>query len=129
MCGPRDLPPWTGPINELERLGDPDGAWLAWSLAELKDAYHPVWDRITLLVSIELPDFETVIASRLQQEEGLAASGARPRMDRAAVARFVEHYERYTRAMWAAMPQRADLLFRRDTQFTFHLLESPRQPG
>lgn len=115
-----DLPPYAGPINALEREADPDGKWFAWSLAALA-GYEPLWDRFALLVSIEVPDLETVIESRLKQEDGLAAGSARPRMDRAAVARFVEHYERYTRALWAAMPARADMLFRRTRAFGFTL--------
>lgn len=117
-----DLPPYAGPINALERAEDPDGAWFRWSLAALA-RYELLWDRLRLLVSIEVPDLETVIDSRLRQEEGLAAASARPGMDRAAVTRFVEHYERYTRALWAAMPARADMLFRRDRDFGFTPIE------
>lgn len=112
-----DVPAWRGPINELERESDPDGEWFAWSLAALREDYPAIWDRIALLVSIEVPDLDTVIASRLRQEQGLP--GDRPRMDRAKIVRFVEHYERYTRALWAAMPARANLLFRRSTGFDY----------
>ena len=114
-----DVPPYAGPINALEAAEDPDGAWFAWSLAALAADYAQIWDRMALLVSIEVPDLETVIASRLKQEQGLSAATGRPGMDRAAVTRFVQHYERYTRALWAAMPHRADMLFRRDGGFGF----------
>ena len=114
-----DVPPYAGPINTLEAAEDPDGTWFAWSLDELTNEYSKVWDRIALLVSIEVPDLETVIASRLKQEQGLAAESKRAGMDVAAVTRFVQHYERFTRALWAAMPQRADMLFRRDGDFGF----------
>jgi D-glycerate 3-kinase len=112
-----DVPEWAGPINDLERECDPDGAWFAWSLNTLREVYPAIWDRIAFLVSIEVPDLETVIASRLLQEQGLP--GDRPRMGRAGVTRFVEHYERYTRALWAAMPVRADMLFRRSAGFDY----------
>jgi D-glycerate 3-kinase len=115
-----DVPEWAGPINQLERECDPDGAWFAWSLKALREVYPAIWNRIGFLVSIEVPDLETVIASRLLQEQGLP--GDRPRMDRAAVTRFVEHYERYTRALWAAMPRRAEMLFRRDGGFDYALI-------
>ncbi len=95
-----DVPPWTGPINALEAAEDPDGEWFRWSLGELAAYYTPIWDRIALLVSIEVPDLETVIASRLAQERGLAAASGRAGMDEAAVIRFVQHYERFTRALW-----------------------------
>lgn len=117
-----DLPPYRGPINALERAEDPDGVWFGWSLATLR-GYEPLWESLDLLVSIEVPDLDTVIASRLRQEEGLAAASGRIGMDRAAVTRFVEHYERYTLALWAAMPERADILFRRNQDFGFTLIK------
>lgn len=118
-----DLAPYTGPLNELERTKDPRGRWLDWSTASLARDYEPVWDMLDLVVSIEVPNLETVITSRLAQEARLAANSDRPRMDRAAVIRFVQHYERYTRALWATMPERADMLFRRTREFGFTLIE------
>ena len=115
-----DLPAWAGPLNALEKEHDPNGEWFAWSLSQLP-RYEPVWDLLALLVSIEVPDLETVIESRLRQERGLAAASDRPAMDRQAVKRFVEHYERYTCALWAAMRRRADILLRRDAGFAFTL--------
>jgi len=117
-----DVPSWTGPINALEAEEDPQGIWFRWSMAELAGEYPAIWDQIGLLASIEVPDLETVIASRLLQEEGLAKDSDRPRMDRDAVIRFVQHYERFTRALWDAMPRRADLLFRRTPDFGFTLV-------
>lgn len=116
-----DVPEWAGQINDLEAEMDPHGEWFNWSLAALRDDYRAIWQRIELLVSIEVPDLETVIESRLQQEQGLPGGEERPRMDRAAVIRFVQHYERFTRALWASMPERADMLFRRDRGFTYTL--------
>jgi len=40
-------------------------------------------------------------------------------MDREQVTRFAEHYERYTRALWTAMPARADILLRRNESFGY----------
>lgn len=118
-----DLPPYEGPINLLERREDPQGKWLAWSTDSLARDYEGLWEEFDLLVSIEVPDLKTVIDSRLAQEKRLAANSDRPRMNRAAVTRFVQHYERYTRALWAAMPERAHMLFRRTREFGFTLVE------
>lgn len=117
-----DLPVYSGPINELEAQSDPHGVWYQWSLTALTRDYAPLWDKLDMLVSIEVPGIETVIASRFRQEQGLEATTGRKGMDRAAVQRFVQHYERFTRAGWAAMPERADLLFRRDDQYNFALV-------
>ena len=118
-----DVPDWAGPINALESEEDPEGEWFQWSLATLRDDYRAIWRRIELLVSIEMPDFEAVIESRLKQEQGLPESEEHPRMDREAITRFVQHYERFTRALWAAMPERADMLFRRDRDFGYSLVK------
>ncbi len=120
----QDVPPWTGPINELEAELDPNGVWFAWSLNALAEDYPAIWEHFALLASIEVPGLETVIQSRLLQEDRLAGGSDRPRMDRSAVIRFVQHYERYTRAIWAAMPQRADILYRRNEHYGFELLKS-----
>jgi D-glycerate 3-kinase len=114
-----DVPAWSGPLNALEAECDPDGAWFAWSLAELEQDYDPLWRSFALLVSIEVPGWETVIESRVRQEKGLAAASGRQGMDRQQVIRFIEHYERYTRALWTAMPTRADMLLRRDEKFGY----------
>ncbi len=114
-----DLPPWSSPINELEAECDSDGAWFAWSSAALERAYDPLWRRLDLLVSIEVPGWETVIESRLRQEQEAVAASGRAGMDRAQITRFAQHYERYTRALWAAMPHQADILLRRNEKFGY----------
>ncbi len=117
-----DVPAWTAPMNELEAGEDPEGEWINWSLKCLRDEYTALWDRIGLLISIRVPDLDTVIESRLKQEEGLSQGDDRERMGRAAIIRFVQHYERFTRALWATMPNRADIVFRRNEDFDFNLL-------
>lgn len=114
-----DLPEWSGPINALETECDPDGAWHAWSRAALERDYDRLWQRFDLLVSIEVPGWDTVIESRLRQEQDAMAATGRAGMDRAQVTRFAEHYERYTRALWTAMPRRADIVLRRNETFGY----------
>lgn len=116
-----DVPAWSGPLNALEAECDPDGAWFAWSLGELASDYDPLWRTLALLVSIEVPGWDTVIDSRLRQEQELVALSGRTGMDREQVIRFTQHYERYTRALWAAMPRRADMLLRRNENFGYSL--------
>jgi D-glycerate 3-kinase len=119
-----DVPAWSGPINQLEAECDPAGAWFAWSRAALERDYDPLWRRLDLLISIEVPGWETVIDSRLRQEREAATASGRTGMDRAQVIRFAEHYERYTRALWTAMPERADMLLRRDEKFGYSVAQS-----
>ncbi|MEO0031940.1 MAG: hypothetical protein RIS94_1698 [Pseudomonadota bacterium] len=117
------LPAWQGPINALEAECDPQGIWAGWSRAALVQDYDALWAEIDLLVSIEVASLEEVVRSRLRQEQGLAIASGRTGMDRAAVERFVQHYERHTRALWAAMPAGADILLRRDTGYGFEIVK------
>ncbi len=115
---------WTGPINELEASEDPDGVWWRWWNGCLARDYWPRWRDLSPLMLIKVPGLESVIASRVRQEEGLARAEGRPvSMDRAAVERFVAHYERLTRRIWAEMPGRADIVIGRDDNFRFRMLE------
>lgn len=100
------------PINDLERGHDPDGIWRhAWANA-LAGAYQDLFARIDRLVLLGAPGWSTVLDWRLQQEHALRATGAHGAgvMDDTAVARFVSHYERLTRHIFATMPSHADLV-------------------
>lgn len=124
------LPRWQGPLNALERECDPHGEWLAWSREELTRGYGGLWKMLDGLVGIRQPDMESVIASRIRQEDGLRAAhgpGARA-MSPAEVRRFVEHFERYTLALAAALPMIADLLVERDTAFQYRFQTAQGSP-
>lgn len=102
------------PINALERERDPDGAWRAHVNAALAGPYRPLFARPDLLVLFTAPDFETVLAWRLEQEiklrDRLAAAGQGGAMTDDEVAVFVQHYERLTRHIAREMPARADVV-------------------
>ena len=116
-----DLSAWSGPMNTLEAGHDPDGKWHAWSRAALAD-YEPIWSRMNGLISVEVPGWQSVIESRLEQERGLEDETGRRGMARARIEQFVAHYERITRAGWIAMRRRADQLWHRDGAFRYRLM-------
>lgn len=116
------VPLWSGPINALEAEADPSGTWFAWSRDGLARHYSVLWKLLDLTVGIRLPDIETVVRSRLLQEQRMAAAQpGTPVMDEAAVRRFVSHYERYTLALWDALPAIADIIALRDADFVYRL--------
>lgn len=97
------------PVNGLERLEDPFGAWRWYVNRELAGPYQALFAEIDLLVMLRAPDFDRVYAWREEQEAKLRASGGGPQvMSPTAVRRFVMHFERLTRFMWEEMPGRAD---------------------
>lgn len=98
------------PINALEREADADGAWRRWVNGRLGGDYAALFSRIDYGVMLRAPDFAVVERWRAEQEEHLGSGG----MTRAALRRFVQHFERITRAMLADPP--ADLVLDLDPQ-------------
>lgn len=104
------------PVNALERDEDADGRWRRAVNAALAGPYAALFGAIDRQVLLAAPGFDVVRGWRLEQEEALgrrlAAAGADRSglMDAAAIDRFVQHYERLTRAILAEMPGRADLV-------------------
>jgi D-glycerate 3-kinase len=104
------------PLNALERSEDPQGVWRRHVNAALGGEYQRLFARLDELVLLQAGSFEQVHAWRLEQEhklrERLRAAGAGPgaTMDDAALARFMQLFERLTRHILAEMPARADEL-------------------
>lgn len=97
------------PCNALEREGDRDGRWRLWVNAQLVARYAGVWQRLDRLIALEAPDFNVVTRWREEQENLLRRRGAPHAMGRAALRRFLMHYERLSRHALLELPARADL--------------------
>jgi D-glycerate 3-kinase len=108
------------PVNALERDEDAGGSWRRAVNDALAGPYRALFGRIDRLILLAAPDFAVVERWRMQQEDGLraalAAAGRDPSlaMDAAQIARFIQHYERITRAILAEMPARTDLVLELD---------------
>lgn len=122
----RDPQSWDEPINALERARDPEGIWWRWSNAYLEHDYKALWAMLKPMLFIKVPGFQTVIESRIRQEETLVRDNptlAAQAMSRAQIEEFVAHYERYTRQLLAEMPQTCDILIERDDHFCYQRLK------
>ena len=102
------------PVNALERQEDADGRWRRFVNAALAGSYQALFARIDRIAFLAAPDFDVVARWRGDQEAPLRAAGRG--MDEAALARFIQHYERITRHMLADMPARADMLIQLDAE-------------
>ncbi len=108
------------PQNALEAQDDSDGGWRSFVNAALAGPYQALFAKLDRLILLRPPGFEIVHAWRAQQErttaEAAAAQGLSTSalMDEAALGRFIQHYERLTRAIIAEMPNRADLTIQLD---------------
>ncbi|MGW8201851.1 kinase [Sphingomonas bisphenolicum] len=115
---PEDATSLIQPLNALEAQDDPDGIWRHHVNHALETSYAQWFSLIDHLVMLQPPSFDHVLNNRLLQEHKLRAIApdAPGIMDDAAVARFVSHYERLTRHMFADLPARADMVFSLDAQ-------------
>jgi D-glycerate 3-kinase len=108
------------PVNALEAVEDTDSVWRRAVNLSLETDYAALFSRLDRLVLLAAPGFEVVERWRTQQEHDLrlrlAAEGRTGDavMTDAAVARFIQHYERLTRHILNEMPARADLVLRLD---------------
>jgi len=97
-------------INALERDEDQDRVWRRY-VNDALAAYQPLFARLDRLILLKAPQFPVVERWRGEQEAKARAARTGPRvMSEAEVARFIQHYERLTRAILAEMPARADAL-------------------
>jgi D-glycerate 3-kinase len=126
-AAPQDHAALSPPVNTLERDEDPDGRWRTAVNDALAAPYADLFARLDLLVMLAPPGFGQVREWRLLQEEKLRARTGRG-MDEAAVARFVDHYERLTRHMLATLPARADIVVRIGTAHQPVSLEKRDEP-
>ncbi|OYQ34345.1 kinase [Niveispirillum lacus] len=117
---PQDNAALHHPVNELERVQDPDGRWRRYVNGRLAGDYQRLFARLDGLILLAAPDFAVVRDWRCQQEETLRArlratgNPADQTMTDRQVAAFVQFYERLTRHILAEMPGRADLVLRLD---------------
>ena len=94
------LPPDdTPPMNDVERE-DRDGCWRATIRTELASAYAEFFRLFDAIVYLQAPSFEIVRRWRGQQEAQTLCR-ALTAEDSARLDRFIQHYERVTRAMMA----------------------------
>ncbi|MES1158754.1 MAG: kinase [Terricaulis silvestris] len=95
--GAAPIADWAAPLNALE-AEDADGAWRAEIAAALNGPYQNFFDRFDHFIYLRAPSFEIVRRWRGEQEEEMLGR-ALSAEENARLDRFVQHYERITRAM------------------------------
>jgi D-glycerate 3-kinase len=115
---PQDEQALAEPVNALEREEDGEGLWRSTFNAHLAGATGDLFARIDRLIYLRPPGFEIVHTWRCEQEHKYIATdraeGAPAAMTDEQVTRFIAHYERMTRHIFAEMPSRADLTIQLD---------------
>lgn len=121
------------PVNRLEEIDDAEGRWRDHVNSLLGTDYARLFASLDLLLMLEIPGMESVLSWRGLQEQKLAAQSQRTDatklMDKAALQRFIMHYERLTRHMLAEMPERANLVLRLDSAHQVAAVRINRWPA
>lgn len=115
------------PVNTLEHEQDADGLWRHNVNEQLRSNYQRIFDKLDFLVFLRAPSFDAILRWRLEQEEKLAESsppGASGLMNREQIARFVQFYERLTRANLDTLPNKADLIYKLDDMHSITSVQS-----
>lgn len=120
------------PVNRLETEEDADGNWRTYVNCQLHEHYPPLFSFIDIWIMLKAPSFECVFGWRLEQEEKLQRSLAGRRqgdstalMDNAAIARFIQHYQRITEHTLDTLPATVHFLFELDRQRAIEKFSTP----
>ena len=114
-CDPDEL---LSPVNELEALEDASGHWRHYVNEQIKN-YQTLF-AVDKTIFLKVPGFESVLAWRWQQEQGLKPGSQK--MTESEVHRFVMFYERLTLRLLEQMPVSADLTLGLDLEHRFSRL-------
>lgn len=102
----------TTPLNALEATEDPDALWRRHINHHLAADYAQLWTRLDKHLHLQAPDWPTICHWRAEAE---TARPGGPAMTPAELTRFMQHYERITRALLHT-PPRADMTWTLDTE-------------
>ncbi len=106
------------PTNDLEADEDSDSSWRAYVNKKLAAEYQELFQKISLLITLQAPNFKQVIQWRTLQENKLRNRSTKNTdgiMDGRKLKRFVQHFERLTRHGLATMPSTADITYQLDS--------------
>lgn len=117
---PQPIDVLSQPLNALERDEDPSAVWREYSNEKLRLEFQSLYAHVDQWIMLCAPSFECVFDWRREQEHKLAASlspgQASSVMDDNTLRRFIQHYERITRACLADLPHKVNHLFTLDKQ-------------
>ena len=125
---PQDETKLNQPVNELEKIEDVNCVWREYANNALSKDYKELFDRLTLLVSLQAPNFSCVLGWRQLQEEKMIAKLKQAGEDIAMaqtpeqIIRFISYYQRLTEHALATMHSKADYLLELNEKHQFTAL-------
>lgn len=114
---PQEAGDLMAPINELERVEDPDARWRQYVNRQLEGVYASWFSTLDVLIHLQVPSWQEVRKWRAQQEKETAArnQGHSAFLDDGARERFLQHYQRLTQHAQRVLPDLADVVLTLDT--------------
>lgn len=102
------------PLNCFEKTFDGDGVWRRYSNSKLAEEYPRLFGFLDCLIFLEVPDMQTVIEWRSEQEVANlygVGGGAKSlsREQRQQIENFVQHFERLTKHNKDILPNLCDV--------------------
>jgi len=110
---PQSEEPLSQAINTLEEHQDASGEWRRHVNEQLQGPYAELFAQLDALVFLQAPNFDAIYRWRVEQEQKLAeisGHGATNIMSHEQISRFIQHYERLTRANLETLPAAADVV-------------------
>jgi len=117
---PQDPSALLGPVNQMEAERDPDGRWRGLVNDELARYHRDLAHRLHRRWFLAVPDWESVLAWRWQQETE-AAEAERHLESFDAVARFLDQFQRIALHMQATCGEWANRVVRLDDRHVMHV--------
>ena len=100
------------PVNDLERIQDPEGIWRRAVNQQLAGPDYQQLFAVDLGIFFRAPDMESIIRWRLEQE--LRFNQGKLSMQESQIREFVQYYQRLTDWMLQEMPGRSDIVIALD---------------
>lgn len=113
------------PVNDLEKYEDAEGHWRSYVNQQLQQYHKRLFELADCLIFLQIPSFEKVYEWRGLQEHKLQKNTAASKpgiMNQQQLIRFIQHYERITRACLKQLPQTADIVLKLDDDHTINCM-------
>ena len=107
----------------LEKNFDPDSTWGKWSNRLLKNQYQEIFGMLKILIMIKEKSMRNIYKNRWVQEKTLKKLNKTAKtLTKSDVNQFVMHFERLTRHMFRIMPDYADIIIKKDSNYNYYII-------
>ena len=107
------------PVNDLEKIEDPDGQWRQFVNQQLASCYATLYRKMDYWIMLKAPSFDCVQGWRQEQEQKLIrrrqSQQQSATMDEQKIGHFIKHFQRLTQHSLSRLPASCDRVLHLDT--------------